>query len=403
MELQENKIQLYCNQVFVTDNVEGIVPRWLTLLHGVIDSPDIPLNVSRSYLQSDQNVKKISNHITKKVADALEELFKKERSQYEEKWDSMRIFIEIGILSDEKFYDRASKFFLFRNTEKKYFSLEEYQNTIKNAQTDKDGNVIALYATDAVEQHAYIQAAKTKGYDVLLMDGRFDTMLFNALEQKNEKLRFLRVDADVVDRLIVKDELRQSDFSKDEQEALTTVFRSQLPKMEKTDFMVDFQNLGAETQPLIITQGEFMRRMKDMAASGANPMMSFYGEMPDSFNLVVNTANPLVQQLLKDEEQACADQISPLREKKKRQTRISRHGIRPIRMPRMRISHKWIRRIRKHLKRRWRTLVRELKRLSLLMRQVILVFVNSLISPSLAIACSRVRRSVLSFSVAMIC
>lgn len=318
MELQENKIQLYCNQVFVTDNVEGIVPRWLTLLHGVIDSPDIPLNVSRSYLQSDQNVKKISNHITKKVADALEELFKKERSQYEEKWDSMRIFIEIGILSDEKFYDRASKFFLFRNTEKKYFSLEEYQNTIKNAQTDKDGNVIALYATDAVEQHAYIQAAKTKGYDVLLMDGRFDTMLFNALEQKNEKLRFLRVDADVVDRLIVKDELRQSDFSKDEQEALTTVFRSQLPKMEKTDFMVDFQNLGAETQPLIITQGEFMRRMKDMAASGANPMMSFYGEMPDSFNLVVNTANPLVQQLLKDEEQACADQISPLREKKKK-------------------------------------------------------------------------------------
>lgn len=177
---------MYCNQVFVTDNVEGIVPRWLTLLHGVIDSPDIPLNVSRSYLQSDQNVKKISNHITKKVADALEELFKKERSQYEEKWDSMRIFIEIGILSDEKFYDRASKFFLFRNTEKKYFSLEEYQNTIKNAQTDKDGNVIALYATDAVEQHAYIQAAKTKGYDVLLMDGRFDTMLFNALEQKTK-------------------------------------------------------------------------------------------------------------------------------------------------------------------------------------------------------------------------
>ena len=296
--------------------VESLVPQYLTLLHGVIDSPDIPLNVSRSYLQSDQNVKKISNHITKKVADALEDLFKKERQQYEEKWNSMRIFIEIGILSDEKFYDRASKFFLFSNTDKKFFSLEEYQNHIKEAQTDKDGNVIALYATDDVEQHAYIQAAKAKGYDVLLMDGRFDTMLFNALEQKNEKLRFMRVDADVVDRLIVKEDQPQSDFSKDEQEALTTVFRSQLPKMDKTEFMVDFQNLGADAQPLVITQGEFMRRMKDMAATGANPMMSFYGEMPDSFNLVVNTANPLVLQLLKDEEQACAEQILPLREKK---------------------------------------------------------------------------------------
>lgn len=303
VDLQRNKIQLYCNQVFVTDSVEGIVPEFLTLLHGVIDSPDIPLNVSRSYLQADSNVKKISNHITKKVADSLEDLFKKERKQFEEKWDNMRLFIVYGMLSEEKFYDRAIKFNLLKNTENSYFTLDEYKKKIEGNQTDKDGNLIVLYTNNATEQHSYVQAAKSKGYDVLVFDGQLDTPFINQLEQKNEKIRFSRVDADVVEKLIVKEELTATTLTKYQQEALSSMFKSQMPKIDKTDFMVEFENLGAENQPVVITQAEFMRRMKDMAAVNGG-MMGFYGEMPDSYNVVVNTANPLVESLLHDEESA---------------------------------------------------------------------------------------------------
>ena len=299
IELQKNKIQLYCNQVFVTDSVEGIVPEFLTLLHGVLDSPDIPLNVSRSYLQSDANVKKISTHITKKVADRLEDIFKKERTQFEEKWDSLRLFVVYGMLTDEKFYERATKFNLFKNSDNKYFTLEEYKTLITTEQTDKDGNLIVLYANDATLQHSYINAARDKGYDVLIMDGQLDTHLLNTLEQKNEKCRFVRVDADVIEKLIVKNDLQQHNLTAEQQDALTTVFRSQLPEIEKTNFLVTFENLGAESQPIVITQHEFMRRMKEMAATGGG-MMSFYGEMPDSYNLVVNTSNPLIDKILEE-------------------------------------------------------------------------------------------------------
>ncbi|MBQ5778946.1 MAG: molecular chaperone HtpG [Paludibacteraceae bacterium] len=323
IELQRNKIQLYCNQVFVTDSVEGIVPEFLTLLHGVIDSPDIPLNVSRSYLQSDSNVKKISSHITKKVADRLQEIFKADRSQYEEKWDNLSLFVVYGMLTEEKFYEKAEKFMLFKNTDKKYFTLEEYKTLITTEQTDKDGNLIVLYTNNTIDQHSYIETAKAKGYDVIILDGQLDNHLINTLEQKNEKMRFVRVDADVVERLIVKEDLSSTNLTDTQRDALTTVFRSQVPKMDKTEFMVTFENLVNNALPIIITQQEFMRRMKDMSAMGGG-MMSFYGEIPDSYNLVVNTANPIIERILKATESACNANVAPiLAEKKKIDDRIT--------------------------------------------------------------------------------
>lgn len=339
IDLQRNKIQLYCNQVFVTDSVEGIVPDFLTLLHGVIDSPDIPLNVSRSYLQSDQNVKKISTHITKKVADRLQEIFKNDRVSFEEKWDALRIFIVYGMLSDEKFYDRAKDFALLKNVDGKAFTFTEYKDLISVEQTDKDGNVIYLYATNAEEQHAYIEAAKAKGYDVLLMDGQLDIHWISQLEQKNEKSRFVRVDSDVVEKLIVKTDAPKVTLTAEQQTALTSVFQSQLPKLNKTEFLVTMEQLGADDQPIVITQNEFMRRMKDMSATGGNPMMSFYGEMPDSYNLVVNTAHPLVDSLLKEEETACAEKVAPLQteianfEKRREELKKSHQGKKDEEVP----------------------------------------------------------------------
>jgi len=312
IELQKNKIQLYSNQVFVTDSVEGIVPEFLTLLHGVIDSPDIPLNVSRSYLQSDGNVKKISSHITKKVADSLLDIFKKDRADFESKWDSLKLFIVYGMLTDEKFFEKAEKFNLLKNTDGKYFTLKEYNTLIGSEQTDKDGNLVHLYTNNAIEQHAYVEAAKAKGYDVLVMDGQLDTHFINSIEQKNEKSRFVRVDSDVVEKLIVKTDLSQHKLTADQQNALTTVFSSQLPVIEKTNFLVTFENIGVDAQPIIITQQEFMRRMKDMAATGGGGMMGFYGEMPDSYSLVVNTSHPLVEKILKAEETACEVELAPI-------------------------------------------------------------------------------------------
>ncbi|HPO47263.1 MAG: Chaperone protein HtpG [Bacteroidetes bacterium ADurb.Bin057] len=312
IDLQRNKIQLYSNQVFVTDSVEDIVPDFLTLLHGVIDSPDIPLNVSRSYLQSDQNVKKISAHITKKVADRLQEIFKSDRAQFEEKWDALRIFIVYGMLTDEKFYDRAKEFALLKNIDGKFFTFDEYKELIKTEQTDKDGNLIYLYANNAHEQHTYIEAAKAKGYDVLLMDGQLDAHWLSQLEQKNDKSRYVRVDADVVEKLIRKADAPKVTLTAEQQDALTTIFQSQLPKIDKTEFLVTMEQLDADGQPIVITQNEFMRRMKDMAATGGNPMMGFYGEMPDSYNVVLNTAHPLIEGILKAEEAECADKVAPL-------------------------------------------------------------------------------------------
>lgn len=312
IDLQRNKIQLYSNQVFVTDSVEDIVPDFLTLLRGVIDSPDIPLNVSRSYLQSDQNVKKISAHITKKVADRLQEIFKSDRAQFEEKWDALRIFIVYGMLTDEKFYDRAKEFALLKNIDGKFFTFDEYKELIKTEQTDKDGNLIYLYANNAHEQHTYIEAAKAKGYDVLLMDGQLDAHWLSQLEQKNDKSRYVRVDADVVEKLIRKADAPKVTLTAEQQDALTTIFQSQLPKIDKTEFLVTMEQLDADGQPIVITQNEFMRRMKDMAATGGNPMMGFYGEMPDSYNVVLNTAHPLIEGILKAEEAECADKVAPL-------------------------------------------------------------------------------------------
>lgn len=310
IELQRNKIQLYCNQVFVTDSVEGIVPEFLTLLHGVIDSPDIPLNVSRSYLQSDSNVKKISNHITKKVADRLQEIFTQQRSEFESKWDSLKIFIEFGMLTDEKFAERAEKFVLLKNTDGKYFTLDEYKTLIESNQTDKDKNLIYLYATNEEEQHLYINTAKEKGYDVLLMDGQLDVHFISKMEQKNEKSRFVRVDADVVEKLIQKENTQAVTLSSDEQDALSTIFSSQLPNTDKSNFIVSFENLPNDKQPAYITQNEFMRRMKEMSATQGG--MNFYGDMPDSYSMVVNTAHPLIQNILNAEKEACGAEISPI-------------------------------------------------------------------------------------------
>ncbi len=301
LDLQRNKIQLYSNQVFVTDSVEGIVPEFLTLLHGVIDSPDIPLNVSRSYLQSDQNVKKISNHITKKVADKLEELFKKERTRHEEKWDSLKLFIEYGMLSEEKFNDRALKFALLKNTEAKYFTLEEYKTLIESTQTDKNGNLIYLYASDRQEQYSHIEAVKEKGYDVLLMDGQLDTHWMGLLEQKSEKTRFVRVDSDTIEHIIEKEEETKVELTDQQKENVSEAVKSQLPTMEKTEFSVDFKAFGETSRPIQITQNEFSRRMKEMAAM--QQQMAFYGEMPDTYQIVLNVQHPFVKELINESEQ----------------------------------------------------------------------------------------------------
>ena len=310
IELQRNKIQLYCNQVFVTDQIEGIVPEFLTLLHGVIDSPDIPLNVSRSYLQSDANVKKISKYITKKVADRLASIFKDDRKDYEQKWDDLKIFINYGMLSQDDFYDRAKDFALLKDVDGKYFTYDEYKTLIKDNQTDKDGNLVYLYANDKEGEYSYIEAAKNKGYSVLLLDGQLDTPMVSMLEQKLEKTRFARVDADIVDRLIVKDDNKESELAKDDKDSLTETFRSQLPTMDHTEFYVDVQALGADNLPVLITQSEYMRRMKE--ASKYQAGMAFYAQMPDAFNLVLNSDHPLIKGVLDGEKQECGSQLSPV-------------------------------------------------------------------------------------------
>ena len=310
IELQRNKIQLYCNQVFVTDQVEGIVPDFLTLLHGVIDSPDIPLNVSRSYLQSDRDVKKISTYITKKVADRLNSIFKDNRKEYEEKWVALKLFINYGMLTQEDFYERAKDFSLMKDVDGKYFTFEEYKTLIKDSQTDKDGNLIYLYANNKEDQYTYIEAARNKGYSVLLLDGDLDTPVVSMLEQKFEKSRFTRVDGDIIDRLIVKEDNKKEELAEAERDNLSEVFRSQMPKLEKAEFYVEVQSLGEQAQPVIITQSEYMRRMKDM--SRFQPGMSFYGQMPDSYNLVLNSDHPLVKKILNNTNANTAEALKPI-------------------------------------------------------------------------------------------
>ena len=309
VEIQRNKIQLYCNQVFVTDSVESVVPEFLTLLNGVIDSPDIPLNVSRSYLQSDVNVKKISGHITKKVADRLQEIFNNDRKQFEEKWDDLKVFIEYGMLSDEKFYERAEKFALLKNTDGVYYTFDEYQKLITENQTDKDGQLIFLYTSNKEEQYSYIDAAKNKGYDVLLMDGQLDMHFVGMLEQKFKKSHFTRIDSDVIDNLIRKENAAKSHLSENQRDAMQDIFKSQVPAIEKTDFIIGFEALGENSAPVLITQNEFMRRMKDMSAF--QPGFNFYGEMPDSYTLVVNSDHALVKRILDDQEAKCNESIAP--------------------------------------------------------------------------------------------
>ena len=310
IDLQRNKIQLYCNQVYVTDSVEGIVPDFLTLLHGVIDSPDIPLNVSRSYLQSDSNVKKISTYITKKVSDRLQSIFKNDRKEFEEKWDDLKIFINYGMLTQEDFYEKASKFALFKDTDNKYYTFEEYQTLIKDNQTDKNGSLIYLYANNLDEQYTYIDAAKNKGYNVLLMDGQLDVPMINMLEQKFEKSHFTRVDSDIVDRLIVKEDQKGEELPHDKQEVLSSLFKGQMPKVKKTEFHVEAHALGENNAPIVITQAEYMRRMKDMAS--IQPGMSFYGEMTAMFTLVLNSDHRLIKQVLSDADTACAEKLVPV-------------------------------------------------------------------------------------------
>ena len=310
IDMQRNKIQLYCNQVFVTDQVEGIVPEFLTLLHGVIDSPDIPLNVSRSYLQSDSNVKKISTYITKKVADRLNSIFKENRKEYEEKWDDLKLFINYGMLSQEDFYDRAKDFALFKDVDGKYFTFEEYKTLIKDNQTDKDGNLVYLYANNKEEQYSYIEAAKEKGYSVLVMDGQLDTPMVNMLEQKLEKSRFTRVDSDIIDRLIVKEDAKKTELAKEQTDNLSQVFRSQMPKLDKTEFMVEVQALGENSKPVMITQNEWMRRMKAM--SQFQQGMNFYGQMPDSYSIVLNSDHSLVKKVLEDSEAHTSEALKPI-------------------------------------------------------------------------------------------
>ncbi|MCM1356701.1 MAG: molecular chaperone HtpG [Staphylococcus sp.] len=310
LDIRKDRIQLYCNQVFVTDSVEGVVPEFMMLLQGVIDSPDIPLNVSRSYLQSDTAVKKISGYITKKVASRLDELFKENRADFESKWDDIKIFIEYGMLTDEKFCDSALKFTLLRDTESKYFTLEEYRTLVEASQTDKDGNVVYIYATDVTAQYNYIQAANEKGYNVLLMDGQLDGHFISLLESKLEKTRFVRVDSDVAEKLIPKEGEQDSGLNPQQISLMTTVFRSQLPSVDKADFLVSFEALDPAANPILITQNEYMRRMKDMAST--QPGMSFYAELPDSYNLIVNTKHPVIVNILNEAETALADQLAPL-------------------------------------------------------------------------------------------
>ncbi|MCM1164068.1 MAG: molecular chaperone HtpG [Muribaculaceae bacterium] len=312
LDIRKDRIQLYCNQVFVTDSVEGVVPEFMMLLQGVIDSPDIPLNVSRSYLQSDRAVKKISGYITKKVASRLEELFKADRADFEKKWDDIRIFIQYGMLTDEKFCDSAMKFCLVKDTEGKYFTLEEYRTLIEATQTDKDGDVVYIYATDPTAQYSYIKAATDKGYNVLVMDGQLDGHFISMLETKLEKTRFVRVDSDTASRLIPKEGDEQSSLGADAISLLTTLFHSQLPKMEKSEFLISFQSLDPKADPVLVTQNEYMRRMKDMAAT--QPGMAFYAELPDSYNLIVNTSQPVVERELKDAEEKLSAELSPLRQ-----------------------------------------------------------------------------------------
>ena len=312
IEIQKNKIQLYSNQVFVTDSVEGIVPEFLTLLHGVLDSPDIPLNVSRSYLQSDSNVKKISSHITKKVADRLEEIFKNEREQFEKKWDDLKLFIEYGMMTEEKFHDRASKFALMKNVEGKYFTLEEYEKLIKEKQTDIHKTLVYLYATDRADQYSYIESARARGYDVLLMDGQLDTHFLNHMETRLKDARFARVDSDIIDRIIEKDEARESRLSAEQKADLTPVFQSHLPG--ERNYYVSYESLGEEDPPVLITQSEFMRRMKDMQELSGAP--SFYGHMPDSYNLVVNENHPLVGRIVEQIEKKLGTRLQEIRSRK---------------------------------------------------------------------------------------
>ncbi len=310
LDIRKDRIQLYCNQVFVTDSVEGVVPEFMTLLQGVIDSPDIPLNVSRSYLQSDTAVKKISGYITKKVDSRLEELFKENRADFESKWDDIKIFIEYGMLTDEKFCDAAMKFVLLRDTEGKYFTLEEYRTLVESAQTDKDGNVGYIYATDPTGQFSFINAANEKGYNVLLMDGQLDGHFISMLESKLEKTRFVRVDSEVAEKLIPKEDSKDSGLNADQISLLTPLFRSQIPAVDKAEFLVSFESLDPAASPILITQNEYMRRMKDMAATQAG--MSFYAELPDSYNLIVNTSQPVVARILDEAEKALADKLTPL-------------------------------------------------------------------------------------------
>lgn len=310
IEIQRNKIQLYCNQVFVTDQVEGIVPDFLTLLHGVIDSPDIPLNVSRSYLQSDRDVKKISTYITKKVADRLAAIFKNDRKDYEEKWDDLKIFINYGMLSQEDFYDRAKDFSLLKDVEGKYYTFEEYKTLIKDTQTDKDGTLVYLYTNNKEEQYTYIEAAQQKGYSVLLMDGQLDTPAVSMLEQKFEKTRFTRVDSDIIERLIVKEDEPKQTLDADTADNLLQAFRSQMPSIEKTEFYVEVQAMGENARPVLITQSEYMRRMKDI--SRYQQGMAFYAEMPDTYSLVLNSDHPLIKKILEDEKEKTAADLKPV-------------------------------------------------------------------------------------------
>lgn len=310
IEIHRNKIQLYCNQVFVTDEVENIVPEFLTLLHGVIDSPDIPLNVSRSYLQSDSNVKKISTYITKKVCDRLLSIFKNDRKEYEEKWDNLKLFIHYGMLSEPDFYDKASKFSLLKDVEGKYFTYEEYRELIKENQTDKEGNLIYLYANNTEEQFSYIEAAKAKGYSVLLLDGQLDAPLVGLLEQKFEKSRFTRVDADVIDRLIAKENNAENALTPQETERLAMVFKAEMPHTEKTEFQVEVQSMGESALPVIITQSEYMRRMKEMSRIQSG--MAFYGEMPDMYNFIVNADHPVVKAILADANAQLNNTLAPV-------------------------------------------------------------------------------------------
>lgn len=310
LDIRRNKIQLYCNQVFVTDEVENIVPEYLTLLHGVIDSPDIPLNVSRSYLQSDAAVKKISGHITKKVADKLAEIFKNEREDFEHKWNDIKLFIQFGMLSDEKFYERAVKFALFENLEHKFFTIDEYKELIKDKQTDKEGNLIALYTNDPDASYAYIQRAKEKGYDVLLMNGELDVHVISQAEQKNEKIRFVRVDSDVIENIIKKEDNKKVTLTTEQEDALRYSFEAEMPKGEKQNYFVSFESVSEDSLPVFITQNEFMRRMKEMSAHQQG--MSFYGNMPDQYNLVLNTANPLIARLADDLMEVAKDKVNPL-------------------------------------------------------------------------------------------